>query len=179
MLHAIILAGGSGTRFWPLSREGRPKQFLPLAGPHPLLVDAWRRARRLVPDARIWVVAPAAIAGPIRRLLPRLARGRLIVEPSPRDTGPAVALACAAVERVAQGAIVGIFPTDHVIRDDEAFVRSVRVAVDAAAEDRLVCLGIRPDRPATGAGEPTSSPDRRCRIPSTSRPSSFSASRSS
>jgi len=148
----VLLAGGSGTRFWPLSRARRPKQFLPLAGPMPLLADAWRRAGRLAPRTRIWVVAPAALAPQIRRLLPRLAAGRLILEPSPRDTGPAVTLASAAVERAAPGAIVGIFPTDHVIRDEAAFVRSVRVAVAAAEAGRLVCLGVQPDRPATGFG---------------------------
>ena len=151
-LHVVLLAGGSGTRFWPLSRAGRPKQFLPLVGPRPLLAEAWRRAERLAPRARIWVVAPAALAPQIRRLLPQLAAGRLIVEPRPRDTGPAVTLASAVVERAAPGAVVGIFPTDHVVRDEAAFVRSVRVAAAAAEEGRLVCLGVRPDRPATGFG---------------------------
>lgn len=150
--HVILLAGGSGTRFWPLSRRSRPKQFLPLTGSKPLLVETWRRARKLAPRERIWVVAPAALARPVRRALPDLERGRLILEPSPRDTAPAIVLACATVERADPGAIVGVFPTDHVIRNESEFVRSVRTAAVEAGRNRLVCLGIRPDRPATGFG---------------------------
>ncbi len=150
--HVILLAGGSGTRFWPLSRASLPKQFLPLAGPRPLLVDTWRRARKLAPRERIWVVAPAALARQVRRVLPHLERRKLILEPSPRDTAPAIVLACATVERADPGAIVGIFPTDHVIPNEAEFVRSVRIAAGEAGRGSLVCLGIRPDRPATGFG---------------------------
>jgi mannose-1-phosphate guanylyltransferase len=148
----VLLAGGSGTRFWPLSRARRPKQLLALAGPRTLLAETWRRARRLAPASRIWVVAPAALAAAVRRELPELQRGRLIREPSPRDTGPAAVLACAAVRQADPQAIVGMFPTDHVVRDDREFVRSVRLAAAEAARGRLVCLGVRPDRPATGFG---------------------------
>ncbi len=151
-LHAVLLAGGSGTRFWPWSRARRPKQFLPLAGREPLLAATWRRARRLAPPERMWVVAPAALARGVRAMLPDLLRDRLVVEPSPRDTAPAIALACAAVAAEDPEAVVGIFPTDHVIRDVPAFVRSVRVAARAAEGGARVCLGIRPDRPATGFG---------------------------
>jgi mannose-1-phosphate guanylyltransferase/mannose-6-phosphate isomerase len=151
-LHVVLLAGGSGTRFWPLSRTRMPKQMLPLTGGRPLLLETWRRVRRLVPAERIWVVAPAALVREVRRCVPRLTRGRLIVEPSPRDTAPAVTLACATVQRNDPGAVVAIFPTDHVIRDEKAFVRSVHIAVAEAGRDRLVCLGVRPHRPATGFG---------------------------
>ncbi len=150
--HAVLLAGGSGTRFWPWSRARWPKQFLPLAGPEPLLVATWCRTLRLVTKERIWVAAPADLARDVRRMLPDLKRDRLIVEPSPRDTAPAITLACATVGAEDPGAVVGIFPTDHVIRDSRAFLRSVRVAVSAAERGALVCLGIRPDRPATGFG---------------------------
>lgn len=150
--HAVLLAGGSGTRFWPLSRAKTPKQFLALASGRPLLVDAWRRVRRLVPVERIWIVAPRRLGAGIRRLLPDLPRRNWIVEPSARDTGPAVALACAVVAARDPGAIVGLFPTDHVVRDPRAFGRAVRTAASAARDGTLVCLGIRPDRPATGFG---------------------------
>jgi len=153
-LHVVLLAGGSGTRFWPLSRSRKPKQFLALAGREPLLLATWRRVRRLAPADRIWVVAPEGLKRDVRRVLPDLKRGRLIVEPSPRDTAPAVALACLAVARVDPQAIVGIFPTDHVIPDRRKFVDAVRVAAAAAAGGRggLVCLGIKPSHPATGFG---------------------------
>lgn len=151
-MHVILLAGGSGTRFWPLSRANLPKQFLPLTGGRPLLVESWRRALKLAPPERIWVVAPAALAQQVRALLPDLQPDRLVIEPSPRDTAPAVGLACAAVARVDPRAVAAIFPTDHVIQDTSGFIRAVRVAADAAGKDALVCLGIRPDRPATGYG---------------------------
>lgn len=151
-LHVVLLAGGSGTRFWPLSRGANPKQLLPLAGKKPLIVDSWRRARKLVPAERIWVVTPRALARKLQSMLPELHRGRLICEPTPRDTGPAVVLATAAVARLDPEAVLGIFPTDHVIRDERAFVRSVKTAALEASRGRLVCLGVRPDRPATGFG---------------------------
>jgi mannose-1-phosphate guanylyltransferase/mannose-6-phosphate isomerase len=151
-MHVVLLAGGSGTRFWPLSRSGRPKQFLALAGKQPLLVESWRRARRITPAERVWVVAPAALAREVRSLLPGLKRDRLVVEPSPRDTAPAVGLACATVSRIDPEAVAGIFPTDHVVRDPTGLVGAVRVAAEAARAGSLVCLGVRPDRPATGYG---------------------------
>lgn len=151
-LHVVLLAGGSGTRFWPLSRRERPKQFLALSGTRPLLEETWRRVRRLAPRERTWVVAPSALARSVRGALPDLQRGRLVLEPSPRDTAPAVGLACAAVSAVDPEATVAIFPTDHVIQDAAELARSVRVAARAAAQGSLVCLGIRPDRPATGFG---------------------------
>jgi mannose-1-phosphate guanylyltransferase/mannose-6-phosphate isomerase len=151
-LQVVLLAGGSGTRFWPLSRAGRPKQFLPLGGPEPLLVETWKRVRRLVAANDIWVIAPKSLAAKIRQALPSLGRSRLVLEPSPRDTAPAIALGCATIARREPDAVVAIFPTDHVVRDREAFARSVRSAVRAARQGALVCLGIRPDRPATGFG---------------------------
>jgi mannose-1-phosphate guanylyltransferase len=151
-LHVALLAGGSGTRFWPLSRARRPKQLLALAGARPLLLETWARVRRLAAPERIWVVAPAALARQVRRTLPDLQSGRLIIEPSPRDTGPAVGLACARVARVDPDAVLAIFPTDHVIAETAPFTRAVRAAARAAAGGALVCLGVRPDYPAEGFG---------------------------
>ena len=148
----MLLAGGSGTRFWPKSRAARPKQFLALAGRRSLLVETWRRVRRLAPARRIRVIAPAGLAGDIRRMLPELDRRNLVLEPSPRDTAPAIGLACATLAKSDPAAVAAIFPTDHVVRDAGAFVRSVRAAAREAARGHLVCLGIKPDRPATGFG---------------------------
>jgi len=150
--HAILLAGGSGTRFWPLSRRDRPKQFLPLTGRTSLLAETWRRVRLLAPPRRIWVVAPKRLEARVRAALPQLRPDNLVLEPSPRDTGPAVGLGCATVARQDPEAIVGVFPTDHVIRDSDAFVKAVGIAAERARRGALVCLGIRPDRPATGFG---------------------------
>ncbi len=151
-LHVVLLAGGSGTRFWPLSRTRKPKQLQALVGKKTLLADTWKRVRRLAPASRIWVVAPSVLAVQVRRELPDLVRGHLIVEPTPRDTAPAVALACASVARKHPEAIVAIFPTDHVVGDVPAFVKSVKVAAREAEGGGLVCLGIEPTFPATGYG---------------------------
>jgi mannose-1-phosphate guanylyltransferase/mannose-6-phosphate isomerase len=151
-LHVVLLAGGSGTRFWPLSRVKRPKQFLALAGRASLLSGTWDRARTLAPSARIWVVAPRALAKSVKRELPQLRADRLIVEPSPRDTAPAIALACATIARHEPQATVAVFPSDHVVADRAAFERAVSAAVRAAADGALICLGVAPDRPATGFG---------------------------
>ncbi|HEX5043087.1 MAG TPA: mannose-1-phosphate guanylyltransferase [Candidatus Polarisedimenticolaceae bacterium] len=168
-LHAVLLAGGSGTRFWPWSRADRPKQFLALTGEKPLLVEAWRRARALVPPSRVWVVAPRALARQVRRHLPDLRRDRLVLEPEPRDTAPAIVLACAAVARAHPSAVVAVLPTDHVVRDLPAFLAAVSVAAQAARRGGLVCLGVRPDRPATGFGylECASRPSVRRAVPVT------------
>ena len=97
-------------------------------------------------------MAPEHLARRVRAELPGLVPANLILEPAPRDTGPAVGLACATIARRDPRAVVGVFPTDHVIRDLRAFVAAVRVAVRRAEQGALVCLGIRPDRPATGFG---------------------------
>lgn len=151
-LHVVLLAGGGGTRFWPWSTAGRPKPFLDLTGDGPLLELAWRRARRLAPASRIWAVAPRTLAGAVRRALPSLPVGNLIVEPQARDTAPAIGLACVTIARRDPDAVVAILPTDHVVRDLPAFVRAVAVAGTEARRGKLVCLGIRADRPATGFG---------------------------
>jgi mannose-1-phosphate guanylyltransferase len=150
--HAVILAGGSGTRFWPLSRAARPKQFLSFAGGRALLSSSWSRVRKLAGPSRIWVVAPSKLEARVRELLPGLRPDRLVVEPTPRNTAPAVALACATVAAHDPDAVVGVFPADHVVRDLEGFVAAVRVAIGAARRGALVCLGVKPDRAATGFG---------------------------
>ncbi len=151
-LHVVLLAGGSGTRFWPLSRKARPKQFHALTGKQSLLRETWMRVKKLAPASRIWVVAPKALAASVRSELPALRADRLVPEPSPRDTGPAIGLACALIAKHDPQAVVAVFPTDHVVRDTKRFADAVRVAVSEADQGSLVCLGVRPDRPATGFG---------------------------
>lgn len=160
-LHVVLLAGGSGTRFWPLSRARRPKQFLALLGDRSLLEETWNRVRRLAPAEKIWVVAPEALAPSVRNALSELPRHNLILEPSPRDTAPAIGLACSRVRRRDPHAVTAFLPTDHVIRNESAFSKSVRVAAREARRGALVCLGVRPVRPSTGFGY------LKCRVPPT------------
>jgi mannose-1-phosphate guanylyltransferase/mannose-6-phosphate isomerase len=98
------------------------------------------------------VVAPVKLVREVRRMLPELRPGNLVVEPSPRDTAPAVGLGCATIAKQDPAAVAAVLPTDHVIADEAEFVRSIRAAARAAMRGALVCLGVRPDRPATGFG---------------------------
>lgn len=152
-VRALILAGGSGTRLWPLSTDARPKPFLHLAGERSLLAEAFRRAARLVGEGNMFVSARASHAELVRRELPGLPESRLVLEPVRRNTAPAVALAALAVEAEAPGAVLVVLPSDQAARDEEMFLASLRTAVEAAAaSDALVTLGIPPTRPETGFG---------------------------
>lgn len=152
-VRAVILAGGRGTRFWPLGRAARPKQFLKIAGPDPMLLATVRRVRPLVPPRRLILVADAAQTRQARKLLPRLPRTSFLVEPAARNTAPALMLATARVWLEDPDAVVAVLPADHLIRDEARFLRRMRAGVEAAArEDALVIFGIPPTYPATGFG---------------------------
>jgi mannose-1-phosphate guanylyltransferase len=152
--YAILLAGGYGTRFWPLSRRARPKQFLALTGKESLLQQTYRRLARLFPPSRIYVVGNAEHRRLLQRQLPRVPRGRLLLEPMGRNTSAAIALAAAKIRHNVHGdAVLGVFPADHAIRDDSRFLRIARAAfAAAAAEDAMVVLGIPPTHAHTGYG---------------------------
>lgn len=144
-IHPVIVAGGRGTRLWPLSRRHRPKPFLSPDGGPTLLERAWGRARRLAPAERILVAAEATLGEAVARALPDLRRENLLLEPVAKDTGPAAAHAAWAVERREAGAIMAFLPADHLVEDEARFVEAIsearRVAVAAGA---LVCLGVTP-----------------------------------
>ena len=152
-LHAVIMAGGSGTRFWPASRIGRPKQFLPLAQGVPLLQATLARIAGLCPPERTWIVTTADQAKLVRRLLPGFPRGQIIVEPEARDTAPCMALATATIAARDANATLLVLPADHVITPRAAFHRLVRRGAALAQDDRtLVTFGVAPTHPATGYG---------------------------
>ena len=152
-LHAVILAGGSGTRFWPLSTEGRPKHLLRLLGKRTLLEETAARLRGLVPPSRILVVTAKAQAREVRRLLPRLGEGAVIAEPMARNTAAAIALAAARVAASDPEGVLLVLPADHWIPDGPAFRRTMAAAAERARTARtLVLVGVEPDRPATGYG---------------------------
>lgn len=152
-LHAVVLAGGSGTRFWPLSTGRRPKHLLGLLGKRTLLEETVARLRGLVPPARTLVVTAKEQAAAVRRLLPRLPRGAVLAEPRPRNTAAAVALAAARIAARDPGAVLVVLPADHAVPDAAALRRTLAAAAARAREaGSLVLLGVRPDRPATGYG---------------------------
>jgi mannose-1-phosphate guanylyltransferase len=152
-LHAVILAGGSGTRFWPLSTPRRPKHLLPLLGRSTLLEETAARLRGLVPLSRTVVVTARAQAPAVRRLLPGLPRDALLAEPRPRNTAAAVALAAARIAARDREAVLVVVSADHWIPDGAAFRRTLGAAAERArAAGTLLLVGVRPDRPATGYG---------------------------
>lgn len=152
-LHAVIMAGGSGTRFWPASRRTRPKHFLPLAAGRPLIAAAVDRARDAVGPDRVWIVTNADQAPAMSGVLDDFPEEQIIVEPEPRDTAPCVALATAWIESRDPGATVLTMPADHLIASEDAFQALLQRATALAADHRtLVTFGIRPDQPSTAYG---------------------------
>ncbi|GAA1152299.1 mannose-1-phosphate guanylyltransferase [Ornithinicoccus hortensis] len=149
---SVVPAGGSGTRLWPLSRRSAPKFLQDLTGSgRSLLQDTAARLTPLSQD-RLVVVTGILHADAVREQLPELAEDRLLVEPSPRDSMPAIALAAATIERIDPDAVLGSFAADHVIGQPETFRRCVREAVQVARAGALVTLGIQPSYPSTGFG---------------------------
>ncbi|HIK45252.1 MAG TPA: mannose-1-phosphate guanylyltransferase [Leptolyngbyaceae cyanobacterium M65_K2018_010] len=152
----VILAGGKGERFWPVSRLERPKQFLCLDGSDRSLLQA--TADRLLPLAggwdNLWVVTAAHLAEGVREQLPHLPTANLLVEPMGRDTAPAVAWSTLEVaQRHGPEALLGFFPADHWIADTDAFAQTIRGAADLAmAQNAIATLGITPSYAATGYG---------------------------
>jgi mannose-1-phosphate guanylyltransferase len=152
-LYAVIPAGGSGTRLWPLSRAGHPKFLHPLTGTGASLLQATvsRLAPVSAPD-RIFVVTGVAHAAAVSRQLAGVPEENILVEPSPRDSCAAIALAAAVIARHDPEAIMGSFAADHLIADGDRFVDVVRTAMSGAASGLLMTLGITPTRPETGYG---------------------------
>src|SRR5215217_6902218 len=153
------MAGGSGTRLWPLSRSGRPKQLLDIVAggdgpPHSLLAEAFTRLETVLPADRIWVCTAARYGAQVQAALPELRPDRLVLEPVARDTANAVGLTAALVADVDPDAELAVVSADHVIRPVEKFA-AVLTAAYEALESRpraLVTLGITPTAPATGFG---------------------------
>jgi mannose-1-phosphate guanylyltransferase len=152
MQWAILLAGGSGTRFWPLSSPSRPKQLLPLAGPRSSAEDAVDRLAGFIPSERILVVCGASLAGPLQQHL-QVPRDNFLIEPRAASTGPALVWATLEAARRDPDATVISMHADWIVSDPAAFVATAATALDTATRhQRLVTVGIVPSRPETGFG---------------------------
>jgi mannose-1-phosphate guanylyltransferase len=151
--HALIPAGGSGTRLWPLSRSDRPKFLLDLTGAGRSLIQTTRdRLDAVVPPSRTMVITGSAHAADVARQLPEVPADNIVVEPAPRNTAPAIGLAAALLHRRDPDAVMGSFHADHLIADTAAFTEALRAAYTAADDGRLVTVGIAPTAPETGFG---------------------------
>jgi len=152
--HAVILAGGRGTRFWPRSRTRTPKQLLNIVGNDTMLEQTVKRLLPVVPAFHIWTVTHASQAAAVKKQLPAAARKRVLIEPVGVNTAAAIGLAAVHIRHAAKGdALMAVLPSDHFISDTEKYHRVVRAALEVAREHgRMVVLGIPPTRPETGFG---------------------------
>ena len=150
---AIILAGGSGTRFWPRSRRARAKQVLALDGDRTMIQQTLERLRPVAHPENIWVITNSLLEEAIAHQLPGVPPAHILSEPCPRNTAPACALAAFLLEPTEPETVLGIFPSDHVVVNQARFAEVIAAAIRlAAAGENIVVLGVPPTRPETGYG---------------------------
>src|ERR1043166_2298853 len=152
--YAVIMAGGGGTRLWPMSRKAKPKQFHSILGERSLLQRMYELLRKDFDARHIFVQIPGEFLPFVQEQLPGIEREQILIEPESRDTGPAFALAAISVLARDQEALVGFYYSDHFIQSDRAFSKAIREGFSAAEKfpGRLVLVGVRPLYPHTGLG---------------------------
>ena len=151
--YPVILAGGRGTRFWPLSRKRRAKQLLALDGKQTMIQQTVARLASMAAPSRFWIITNDDLRPAILRQLPKLHAKQIIAEPAGRNTAPAIGLAAFLLLRHDPDAVLGLFPSDHVIGDPVQYRATLAKGIEiAAAGENIVVLGIRPTRPETGYG---------------------------
>jgi mannose-1-phosphate guanylyltransferase len=151
--YPVVLAGGRGTRFWPLSRRHRAKQLLALDGKQTMIQQTIARLRPLAPASHVWVITNEASRGEIAKQLPSLSKNQILAEPVGRNTAPAIGLAAFILLQQDCDAVIGMFPSDHVIANEARYREVLKHAIKvAAAGENIVVLGIKPTRPETGYG---------------------------
>ena len=151
-VYAVVLAGGGGTRLWPLSRMQQPKHLLHLCSEHSMLWQTFARVRPLVPRQNLMAITVAEHAGAVLREVPDIPEENVVAEPAGRSTGPCVGLMALLIRKRDPGAVMVSLAADHAIGDEEGFRSVLWAALRAAEEGHLVTLGIVPDRPETGYG---------------------------
>lgn len=154
MLCALIMAGGKGTRFWPLSTEKKPKQFLNLLADKTMIQMTVDRLRNLIPTDRIFIVTSEMYKELVKEQLPELPEKNIILEPVGRNTAPCIALSAMLIEKQFKDSTIAVLPADHLIKDENEFNDVLKVACTYVEnnEEHIVTLGIKPSRPETGYG---------------------------
>lgn len=150
--YGLILAGGRGTRFWPRSRRTHAKQVLRFLGDRSLIQQTVDRLRPVLPPDRIWVLTNDHLRAEIIRQLPEVPKKQILAEPAQRNTAPAIGLAAHILQSVDENAVMGVFPSDHMIAKPSAYLGFVRAAFREADHGKMVVLGIKPRWPETGYG---------------------------
>src|SRR5205085_4651412 len=150
--YGLILAGGSGSRFWPLSRRNRAKQVLSVVGESTLIQATIERLSPLIPPERLWVLTNSHLRAEIVRQLPQVPKQQILAEPEQRNTAAAIGLAAHILQSFDRDSVMGVFPSDHVIAKPRRYLQFARAAFRAAERGSIAVLGIAPRRPDTGYG---------------------------
>lgn len=150
--HALILAGGRGTRFWPRSRKRSAKQVLNFFGERSLIQQTVDRLRGLIPTERMWVITNEYLRDAIIKQLPDVPKHQIIAEPVQRNTAPAIGLVAEILHRQDPEAVLGVYPSDHIIEKPSKYLRLIKPAYAAAAKGKIAVLGIQARWPETGFG---------------------------
>jgi len=148
----LILAGGRGTRFWPRSRKRSAKQVLNVVGDLSLIQATVERLAPVVPPERLWVLTNDHLRDTIVKQLPQVPRKQILAEPAQRNTAPAIGLAAHILHSVDPEAVMGVFPSDHVVSRPAAYRKVIQSAYRGAASGKLMVVGIQPRWPETGYG---------------------------
>ena len=152
-MYAVIMAGGKGTRFWPRSRERKPKHLLDIIGDRTIIQETVDRIRPVIPSENILIVTGKSHADELMRQLPDVPRGNIIIEPVGRNTAPCISLAALHIRRKTPDGVMVVLPSDHLISDEKKFLEILGAAAEMAERgDHLVTIGIRPTAPETGYG---------------------------
>lgn len=154
MLCALIMAGGKGTRFWPLSTEKKPKQFLRLLGEDTMIQMSVKRLGKLIPLERIFIVTGKRYKDLVVEQLPNLPRENIIIEPIGKNTAPCIALSAFHINKIYEDATIAVIPSDQLIKDEDSFLEVLNSANEFVHKnkDAIVTVGMKPDRLETGYG---------------------------
>ena len=149
---ALIMAGGSGTRFWPLSTNEKPKQFLDLVSEKTMIKETVDRILKLIPSENIFISTNINYLEIVKKELPQIPVRNIIFEPMARDTAACIGYASQIIDKIMGNSIMAVLPSDHLIEKEDEFLKSLEFAFESAKEDRIITLGIRPSYPETGYG---------------------------